>query len=225
MKKMLLVISLILLLSLSLVSAISQQEIDEAKSLIDSKVSCDNLENEQLEIIGEYYMEQMHPGESHKLMHKMMGLEEGTEEEEQFHINMAQAIYCNENVGGMMNYGRMGMMNMMGKYDDDNKNYGGVMGCGNKMGMNNMMGNYDDDNKNYGGMMNMMPYSYGYGFGMFGFFFMILFWGLIIWLVIWIISKYAKQKTSEDPLDILKERYAKGEINKKQFEEMKKELK
>ena len=199
MKKMLLVISLILLLSLSLVSAISQQEINEAKSLIDSKVSCDNLENEQLEIIGEYYMEQMHPGESHKLMHKMMGLEEGTEEEEQFHINMAQAIYCNENVGGMMNYGRMGMMNMMG--------------------------NYDDDNKNYGGMMNMMPYSYGYGFGMFGFFFMILFWGLIIWLVIWIISKYAKQKTSEDPLGILKERYAKGEISKKQFEEMKKDLK
>src|SRR3989338_3675763 len=127
MKKMLLVISLILLLSLSLVSAISQQEINEAKSLIDSKVSCDNLADEQLEIIGEYYMKQMHPGESNKLMHKMMGLEEGAEEEEQFHINMAQAIYCNENVGGMMNYGRMG------NYDDDNKNYGGMMGCGSKM--------------------------------------------------------------------------------------------
>src|SRR3989338_8251222 len=138
MKKMLLVISLILLLSLSLVSAISQQEINEAKSLIDSKVSCDNLADEQLEIIGEYYMKQMHPGESHKLMHKMMGLEEGAEEEEQFHINMAQAIYCNENVGGMMNYGRMGMMNMMGKDYDDNKNYGGMIGCGNKMGKNNM---------------------------------------------------------------------------------------
>src|SRR3989344_2461611 len=164
MKKELLVISLILLLSLSLVSAISQQEIDEAKSLIDSKVSCDNLENEQLEIIGEYYMEQMHPGESHKLMHKMMGLKEGSKIEEQFHTNMAKTIYCGE--GGMMGGGMMNMMdsnmmgwqtpqtnmmqNMMGKYDDDNKNYGGMMGCGSKMGMNNMIGNYDDDNKNHG---------------------------------------------------------------------------
>lgn len=106
---------MVLLLNVGLVSAITPQEIDEAKTLIDSKVSCDTLTNEQLELIGEYYMEQMHPGESHELMHKMMGLEEGTEAEEQFHISMAKRLYCNENSGGMMGSGgMMPMMNMMG---------------------------------------------------------------------------------------------------------------
>ncbi len=106
----------ILLTNSSLVSAITQQEINEAKNLTDSKANCKNLSDSQLEIIGEYYMEQMHPGESHELMHKMMGLKEGSEDEKQFHINMARTIYCGENgmmgSGGMM--GMMPMMNMMG---------------------------------------------------------------------------------------------------------------
>src|SRR3989344_2614591 len=124
MRKTILVIFAVLMLALNLVNAITQQEINEAKGLIDSKVSCDKLTNGQLEIIGEYYMEQMHPGESHELMHKMMGLTEGSETEKQFHINMAKTIYCDES-GGMMD---SGMMNMM-------------MG-GNMMGSGGMMGNY-----------------------------------------------------------------------------------
>lgn len=121
------IVAVILLLNLSLVNSITQQEIKEAKSLIDSKADCKSLSDSQLEIIGEYLMEQMHPGESHELMHKMMGLKEGSETEEQFHINMAKAIYCGETnafgSGGMMGGG---MMNMM---------MGGNMGYG-------MMGNY-----------------------------------------------------------------------------------
>src|SRR3989304_3985909 len=112
MKKIIFTAIIVLLISLSLVNAVTQQELNEARSLIDSKADCKNLSSSQLEIIGEYYMEQMHPGESHKLMHKMMGLEEGSEAEEQFHINMAKTIYCNEDTGGMMGSG--GMMNMMG---------------------------------------------------------------------------------------------------------------
>src|SRR3989339_1349194 len=108
-KIILLIIGLVLLLNLSLVSAVTQQELNEAKDLIDSKVSCDKLTNDQLEIIGEYYMEQMHPGESHEIMHKMMGLQEGSETEEQFHVNMAKTIYCGES-GGMMGGGMMNMM-------------------------------------------------------------------------------------------------------------------
>ncbi len=119
MRKMsLFIINLILLLNVGLVSAISQQEINEAKTLIDSKADCKSLSVPQLEIIGEYYMEQMHPGESHELMHKMMGLKEDSEEEEQFHINMARRLYCDDNIYvgyGMMGSGdMMGMMNMMG---------------------------------------------------------------------------------------------------------------
>ena len=51
----------------------------------------------------------MHPGEAHEQMHTMMGLQEGSETEKQFHINMAKTMYCNES--GMM--GMMPMMNMM----------------------------------------------------------------------------------------------------------------
>ena len=114
----------ILLLNLGLANAITQQEVKEAKGLIDSKVDCKSLSDSQLEIIGEYEMELMHPGDSHEAMHKMMGLKEGSEPEKQFHISMAKIIYCGES-GGMMG-GRM--MNMM-------------MGGGNMMGYG-MMGNY-----------------------------------------------------------------------------------
>ena len=130
MKTIIFVMAMILLLNLSLVSAITQQEINEVKNLIDSKADCKSLSDSQLEMMGEYYMEQMHPGESHELMDQMMGLKEGSEAEEQFHINMAESIYCGETnafgSGGMM--GMMmggGMMNMAG---------GNMMGYG-------MMGN------------------------------------------------------------------------------------
>jgi len=63
------------------------------------------------------------------------------------------------------------------------------------------------------------------GFGMgFGFVFMLLFWGLIIWLIVTLINASQSNKDVPDSLTILKKRYAKGEITKKQFEEMKKEL-
>lgn len=112
MKKTIFVMIAALLLGLGLVNAITQQEINEAKSLIDSKVDCKNLSDSRLELIGEYYMEQMHPGEAHELMHKMMGLKEGSEAERQFHIQMAKVLYCGE-TGGMMGM-TPAMMNMMG---------------------------------------------------------------------------------------------------------------
>ena len=74
MKNRAFILMVILLLNFSLANAITQQEIKEAKSLIDSKADCKSLSDSQLEIIGEYEMELMHPGESHELMHQMMGL-------------------------------------------------------------------------------------------------------------------------------------------------------
>ncbi|MDO8740746.1 MAG: hypothetical protein Q7J54_04225 [Candidatus Woesearchaeota archaeon] len=132
MKKILLAVFLVLLLNLSLVYAVTQQELSEAKNLIDAKTDCKNLSDSQLEIIGEYYMEQMHPGEAHKLMHKMMGLEEGSEDEEQFHISMAKSIYCGENTAGMMGGGMMNVMggNMMGGNIGGNMMGYGMMNSG-----------------------------------------------------------------------------------------------
>ena len=63
------------------------------------------------------------------------------------------------------------------------------------------------------------------GFGMgFGFIFMLLFWGLIIWLIVNLINASQSNKNEPDSLTILKRRYASGEVTKKQYEEMKKEL-
>jgi len=63
----------------------------------------------------------------------------------------------------------------------------------------------------------------------FGFFGMILVWGLFIWFIIWLVSQN-KQKTMpkdsviENPYDILKLRLAKGEINKKEYNDIVKKL-
>ena len=98
MKKILFIICMILLSSI--VSA-HQHNLSETKQIIDSGISCDKLSDEQLEAIGDYYMEQMHPGEAHDIMDKMMG-GEGSESLRQTHITMAKSIYCNE-ASGMMN--------------------------------------------------------------------------------------------------------------------------
>ena len=64
------------------------------------------------------------------------------------------------------------------------------------------------------------------GFGMgFGVIFMLLFWGLIIWLIVTLINtNQSNNKNEPDSLTIIKRRYASGEITKKQYEEMRKEL-
>lgn len=71
----------------------------------------------------------------------------------------------------------------------------------------------------------------GYGMGIFGWLFMLVFWGLIIvglvllvrWL--WDQGRSAGGSGSGDaPLDILKRRYAHGEITKEEFDRIKQDL-
>jgi putative membrane protein len=73
----------------------------------------------------------------------------------------------------------------------------------------------------------------GYGMGGFGTIFMLIFWVLVIvglfFLIKWLIQSTKKgpevmYSSSSGALDILKERYAKGEINKEEFEEKKRDL-
>lgn len=85
-----------------------------------------------------------------------------------------------------------------------------------KGGGNPMMG------QGWGGMMS----GWG-GFGILGWLSMLIFWVLLILGVVALIRYLARSgQSGEDktPLDMLKERYAKGEINKKEFEEKKKDL-
>ena len=177
-------------------SVLAQEEHDftETKRLIDSGISCNNLTNEQLEEMGDYYMEQMHPGEAHELMDNMMG-GEGSESLKQVHINMARRLYCDENV--YIGYGMMGS--------------GGMMGMMNGVG-GGMMGNYQ-------------PY---YSYSNYGYWnlFWIVFLVAAIILIALLVYKFGIRRgaSSETPLSILKKRFAKGEITRKQFDEMKKEM-
>lgn len=63
------------------------------------------------------------------------------------------------------------------------------------------------------------------GFGMgFGFFFVLLFLGLVIWLISSLSDANKAAREDSEPLAILKRRYASGEITKSQYEQIKKEL-
>ena len=53
---------------------------------------------------------------------------------------------------------------------------------------------------------------------------MILFWVAIIFFVVWFVRNKTNEIDNKKALDILKERYARGEIDKKEFEEKKKDI-
>lgn len=56
---------------------------------------------------------------------------------------------------------------------------------------------------------------------------MVLFWGGLIALTVWGIAKLTKRSdptSKRDPLDVAKERYARGEISKEEFEQIKRDL-
>lgn len=62
--------------------------------------------------------------------------------------------------------------------------------------------------------------------GAFGGIAMLFFWILFILFIVWIVKEVSGKdsNSSSRALDILKERYAKGEINKEEFEAKKKDL-
>ena len=73
--------------------------------------------------------------------------------------------------------------------------------------------------------------NWGYGMGWVGPILMIVFWVSvivgIIFLIRWIVlsaNKGRETKPEDSAIEILKRRYAKGEINKEEFEEKKKDL-
>jgi len=70
---------------------------------------------------------------------------------------------------------------------------------------------------------------FGMGWGMgFGWIFMVTFWILLILGIVYLIKYVAggakKEEPKETALDILKKRYASGEINKEEFDRIKDDL-
>ncbi len=193
-------LALIALASLSF-ATLEADELAAARSLILSNSSCASLNQSQLELIGDYYMEQMHPGAAHDAMDRMLG-GEGSDSLRAANIQMARVLYCGDTNATVTYGGMMGMMPALYRFGGAGFG-GGMMGSG-------MMGNW--------------------GYGMMGDWWWVLgaaFWLLVfaalVLVVIWLYKQVAGGG-SESASEVLKRRYAKGEISKKQFEDMKSDL-
>ena len=172
-------------------------------------IVCSDLSDDDFVALGEYFMGQM-IGDSHEAMNEMMIRMRGEEGEEQIHLVMGKRLSgCDTSAAPSTgSSGWMPMMQMM---------WGGM-----PAGQAEWSSPFGSNSTN-----NMM--NFGYGFGFFGWVFMILWWVLIIAgivaLIKWLTSQSRGSRgAGKSPLDILKKRYAKGEINKKEFEEKKKVL-
>ena len=192
------------------------QEEAEGKEVWDKlqakQLECKDLTDDNYAVLGEYFMGQsIGNTQRHALMNQMMTSMMGEEGEEQAHIAMGKRFSgCEPNAQVSSNrVGFMPMMWMMGSAFAP-WSFGGTKGGG-----YSMMGSFGT---------NPMG-SFGWSFG---WIFMILFWGLVILgivtLVKWITNQSKSQTQDRSALDILKERYAKGEIDKKEFEQMKKDI-
>ena len=167
------------------------------------QVGCVDLSDEDFGALGEYFMGQM-TGDSHEAMNAMMTQMMGEEGEEAMHVVMGKRLSgCDTSAAfPSQGVGFMPMMQMM-------------MG-----GWSSPFGNNSTNN-----MMN-----FGFtSFSWFGWIFMILFWVLVIVGIIALIKWLTNQnngdnKSGQSVLDILKERYVKGEIDKKEFEDKKRDL-
>ncbi len=82
----------------------------------------------------------------------------------------------------------------------------------------------------YGGWGMMGPGMMGgFGWGWFMLIFMIIFWGLVIWGIMALVrglsgSRGSDSSKVDSALEVLKKRYARGEIDKEEYEEKKRDL-
>ncbi len=190
---------------------IQQQEEQEGKKLLDNLnnkiITCSQINDSDFERIGEYFIGQSIGDVSrHIVMNDMMKRMMGEKGEEQAHIAMGKRLPgcdTSANVTGLDGSGWLPMMQMM------MREWSSPFGSNQ---LNNSMMNF-----------GFAP------FGIFGLIFMILWWALIIAGIVALIKWLANQSRGacgpeKSALDILKERYARGEIDKKEFEERKKDL-
>ena len=180
------------------------------KKLQAKQISCADLSDENFGTLGEYFMGTM-MDDSHAAMNVMMIQMHGEEWEEQIHIVMGKRLSgCDTSVAFPGGNGSWMPVNMM---------WGGPAAWG-VVNWSSPFGNNSTNN-----MMN-----FGFGpFGGFGWIFMILWWVLIIAGVVallkWLMTQsHGSHNHEKSPLEILKERYARGEIDKKEFEEKKRDL-
>ena len=207
-------------------TAIQSQKAEEQEGknfldeLTNKTIVCSQLKDADFEKIGEYFMGQSVGNTSrHIAMNEMMKRMMGEQGEEQAHIVMGERLSgCDTSATfPSQDAGFISMMGMMGggwsfplNQNQTNQNQASNSTKGNYFG-NSMMG-------------------FGYGYGWIGAIFMIVFWVLVILAIVsfvsWLVrqSKGTTNDNGNQAMDILKERYAKGEINKEEFKAKKKDL-
>ncbi len=139
---------------------------EQAKELIDSRITCDELSEAQFEILGEYYMELMAPGELHEIMDARLG-GEGSESLRLAHINIGKMQYCGE-YAGMSGVGFM-------------------MGSGGSSGMYG--GNLDSDSNSGWMGSDMGGSNYSKSYGVFGWIVGLLVIVALVLLIVWLYKK------------------------------------
>jgi len=176
-----------------------EQEGKELWSKLQAKeIACADLNEEQYGVLGEYFMGQV-AGDSHPAMNAMMIRAHGEDGEEQIHIALGKRLSgCD--TAATAPAGASGWMPMMRG------------GWSSPFGIN---------------QTNTSMMNFGQGYGTFGWLPMLLWWVVIIIAAVALVKWLMHQQggtAGKSALDILKERYAKGEIDKQEFEEKKKDL-
>jgi len=61
---------------------------------------------------------------------------------------------------------------------------------------------------------------------LFGSIWMVVFWAAVIWLIVWGVSQVTggSRRGEDDPVEIARRRYARGEITREQFELLRRDL-
>ena len=192
-----------------------QQEEQEGKNFLDNlknkTATCSQLKDTDFEKIGEYFMGQSIGNTSrHIAMNEMMKSMMGEQGEEQMHTAWGKrGSGCDTSASYPQGFSFMPMMG----------------------GWSSSTGTGFNQNNNNSMMWGFGNNPMGWGFGWFGGIFMLIFWILIIAgivaLVRWLMMSQSHGMhghKGNNALDILKEHYAKGEINKEEFETKKKDL-
>lgn len=162
------------------------------------QIACSELTRDNYDELGEYFMQQV-TGAGHPAMDAMISNMMGEEGDTAIHVAWGERYSgCNTNAT--------------------------LPGAWSTPGNNN----------HYDGFMPMMGFGYGYGGGwdIFGLLWTILWWTLVIVSIVVLVRwlRYGHRhhhgwyNDNQNAISILKERYAKGEISKKEFEEIKKDL-
>ena len=175
------------------------------------QTTCQNLTDDDFDVLGDYYMGQrLGDTATHESMNNMMTRMMGEEGEKQMHIALGKRLSgCDGSAPLPVN----------------GTNFLPMMGLGEMMGVSiNSWGGGGNPMMGYGGWNNLMGWG---GFGL-GWIFMLLWWIFVILGIVvlakWLLRLPSGGHETKTAQDILKERYVKGEISKKEFDQITKDI-